>query len=132
MLHDNATPEEVVSDSSGDHQLITRWAPSGDGFNFDSLAWRTRHGESWEQTLEITHEDFEAGSDRRRWVSAIHSFDPALGTAILRVAEGDTPRSAEHVHYSYSWREWDLRRNREQRFIRVCDTPHESFEPHEV
>jgi hypothetical protein len=128
----SATPEEIVSDDTGDHQLVIRWTPSGDGFNFDSLVWRSRSGDAWQQILVITRQEFESGGDRRRWVSGVHSFDPAQETAILRVAEGDAPRAAQRVHYTYSWREWDLRKNREHRFIRVCGSPHEGFEPHEV
>ena len=130
MSRDCAAPEEIVSDDSGDHQLVTRWVPSGDGFNFDSLLWRTRRGDTWEKTLVVTRQDFEAGTQRRRWVSGVHSFEPARGTAILRVAEGDAPRGSTHVHHIYSWREWDLRAKRENRFIRFCESPHESFEPH--
>jgi hypothetical protein len=130
MPRDSATPEEFVSDPSGNHQLITRWTPSGDGFNFDSLLWRSRSGDTWEETLVVSREDFETGTDRRRWISGVHSFDPARGTAILRIAEGDAPRGAGHVHYTYSWREWDLRANCEHKFIRVCSSPHEDFEPH--
>jgi hypothetical protein len=132
MARNSPTPGETITDDTGNHQLITRWARLGDGFNFDALVWRSRENDAWEERVVITREAFEAGTDRRRWVSSLHSFDPTCGTAIIKVAEGDLPRGADRVHYTYSWREWDLAHNREFRFIRTCESPHESFDTQEV
>jgi hypothetical protein len=121
------TPDETISDVSGCHQLSTRWVPQGEGHNFDALVWRTREGDSWSERHVITRQDFEAGSDRRRWISGLHSFDPLSGHAIIRVAEGDAPRDAPHVHYVYSWREWSVVENRQLGYICTCETPFEDF-----
>jgi hypothetical protein len=119
MARNTPSPNEAIADSSGEHQLLVRWAPFGGGFNFDSLVWQHRSGELWTQRLVITREQFEEGGRDRRWISTVHSFDPVRGTAIIRVAEGDSARGEDHVHYTYSWREWDLVQNREIRFIRT-------------
>jgi hypothetical protein len=132
MARNSPTPGETISDASGNHQLISRWVPFGQGFNFHSIIWRTRDGNSWGEKLVITQEEFEQSTDRRRWISSLHSFDPTRGTAIIKVAEGDAPRDSERVHFNYSWREWDLAHNRELRYIRPCGNPHELFDAKEV
>jgi len=71
----------------------------------------------------ITRQDFQRGSDRRRWIAGIHSFDPVSGHAIIKVAEGNVAFGESDVTYMYSWREWDLLRNQEVRRLRACDAP---------
>jgi hypothetical protein len=121
------TPDETISDLSGRHQLSTRWVAEGEGHNFDALVWRTREGDSWVERCVIRRQDFEVGSDRRRWISGLGSFDPLSGHAIIRVAEGDAPRGSRHVHYIYSWREWSVVENRQVRYICTCETPFDDF-----
>ncbi len=128
MPRDTPAPDEKITDGTGDHQLFVRWAPFGEGFNFDSLVWQHRIDSAWVDRSVITREQFEEGSHHRRWISTVHSFDPTQGTAIVRVAEGNAPRDTERVHYTYSWREWDLLHNCEIRFIRICSTPHDKFD----
>ena len=123
MSAPDPTPGDTIRDVSGRHELSTRWVPQGEGYDFDALVWRTRENDSWVERHVISRQDFETGSDRRRWISGLHSFDPLSGHAIMRVAEGDAPRDAPHVHYVYSWREWSVAENRELRYICTCETP---------
>ena len=76
----------------------------------------------------ITRQDFQRGSDRRRWIAGIHSFDPVSGHAIIKVAEGNVAFGESDVTYMYSWRERDLLRNQEVRRLRACDAPFEKYE----
>ena len=116
-----------ISDASGKHRLMLRYEAANGGYNFDALVWRTQDAGDWKQRLIITQDDFERGTDRRRWVSEIHSFDPATGNAIIKIAEGDVPNTDNEVHFIYSWREWSLLSNIEVRMIRVCADPFEKF-----
>ena len=120
-------PTTEISDSSGKHRLVMRYVAVDRGYDFDALIWRTKDGDGWKERLTITQDDFERGTERRRWVSEIRSFDPTTGHAIIKVAEGDAPKTATTVHYVYSWREWSLLTNAEVRLIRVCADPFEKF-----
>jgi hypothetical protein len=126
------TPDETIADASGCHELATRWVPQGDGHDFAALVWRTREGTSWKDTAVITREQFQAGSNRRRWISALHSFDPATGHAIIKVAEGDTPIGARKTHFVYSWREWSIPENRELRYLHTCERPFDDLPPNKA
>jgi hypothetical protein len=75
----------------------------------------------------ITQTDFQTNSNRRRWISALHSFDPSTGRAVIKVSE-DVPLEKSFSRCVYSWREWDLLANREVRLFRVCHSPFEDFE----
>src|SRR5215471_12850751 len=80
-------PTTEISDASGNHRLMMRYVAVNRGYDFDALIWRTNAAGEWKQRLIITQDDFERGSQRARWVSEIHSFDPATGLAIIKVAE---------------------------------------------
>jgi hypothetical protein len=97
------------------------------GFDFDSLVWESKDGDTWRERAVITQQQFEAGTDRRRWVSELHSFDPSTGNAIIKVGEGDAPKDSIRVRSVYSWREWSLRTKGEVRFIRICKDPFEKY-----
>jgi hypothetical protein len=128
MSHRGPGPTREISDASGQHRLMMRYVAVDRGYDFDALIWRTRDAGNWKQRLIITQDDFERGSERQRWVSDIHSFDPVSGHAIIKVAEGDAPKTATTtVHYGYSWREWSLLTNGEVRLIRTCADPFEKY-----
>lgn len=118
---------------NGTDQIVMRYVPAdplgggGSGFNFDSLVWESKDGDLWRERTVITRQQFEAGTERRRWVSQLHSFDPSTGNAIIKVAEGNAPKDSKSVSYVYSWREWSLRTNGEVRFIRICKDPFEEY-----
>lgn len=99
----------------------------GTGYDFDSLVWESKDGDAWREQAVITHQQFETGTDRRRWVSELHSFDPSTGNAIIKVGEGDAPKDSIRVRSVYSWREWSVRTNGEVRFIRICKDPFEKY-----
>jgi hypothetical protein len=71
---------------------------------------------SWKEKLIISRQDFEAGTDGSVLFTA---SIPKSGNAIIKIAEGDTSRTETSVHYVYSWREWDLIKNRDIPFIRL-------------
>lgn len=93
-----------------------------------SLVWQRLESGRWTDHVTITQDDFQRGNPQRRWVSSIHSFDPDSGTATLQIAEGNAPANSARVSYAYSWREWDIRNNREIKLLRMCKDPFEPFE----
>src|SRR5262249_35925237 len=124
--------QEVV-DQSGTNRLALIYVSAGPGpvadsesFRFHSLAWQTKAGTNWSDRVVITKADFEATSPRRPWVSEIHSIDPSVGTAIIKVAENTPPTNGATLCV-YSWREWNLTNNTEVRLLRVCKEPFEPF-----
>ena len=118
---------------NGIDRLVLKYVPTpvlpngGSGYDFDSLVLERQDGDLWSEHAVITQQQFEAGTDRRRWVSELDSFDPSTSNAIIKVAEGNASKDSEIVSYVYSWREWSLRTNGEVRFIRVCIDPFEKF-----
>ena len=125
-----------VSEDAGDHRLLLNYVEvrpwhhkdkKGKAYDFHSLVWESKEGTGWRRAVEITACEFQMGSERRRWVSDIHIFDSGSGGAVLRVAEEAEPDAAGIVRVEYSWREWDISRNRELRFIRVCEGPFEAY-----
>ena len=120
---------EKLADASGRHRLLLNFIeiahPEAEGqgkfYDFHSLVWES--GNSEERV--ISKADFEKGCERRRWVSELHSINSA-GIAVLKVGEESVRSQSGRVRVVYSWREWDLARNKEVRLIRICETP---FEP---
>jgi hypothetical protein len=88
-----------------------------DGFDFDSIIWEKRSGVRWVEHLRITEAQFQAGTDRRRWLADLDSFDAQSGSVIARIAEGDAPEGSGTIHYKYSWRRWDLNSNTESLYL---------------
>ncbi len=124
-----------VTDETGDHQLVLRFVEvelpnrnEGKAYDFYSLAWEVKDGAKWTGKVVISRADFQKGSQRRRCVSKLQSFDPSIGRAILQIGEEGPRDDAGTMHVTYSWREWDVANNQEVRMIRVCDDPFESFE----
>lgn len=125
-----------ITDTRSGHQLALRKVRQGGGYHFDSLIWR-KHPEVGERSLEasivvatITRSAFQAGSERKRWVSDIHSFDASTGRAIIQVAEADVPMNhppEQEVNIQYSWREWNIRENRAVRYLATCKLPSDVY-----
>jgi len=93
---------------------------------FRALVWSSEVGREWRLRAVITHADFKAGSDHERWISGLHSFDPATGLAIIKVGQ-TIPLHKTFSKCDYSWREWDLSNNRELRLLRMCEDPSEEY-----
>jgi hypothetical protein len=108
----------------GGHDRLTLQCEGG---FFRALIWTSEQGRDWRCKAVITQTDFQANSNRRRWVNALHSFEPATGRAVIKVAE-DIPLDKSFTRCVYSWRESDLLANREVRLFRVCEDPFEGFE----
>lgn len=131
--HTKAGLDDVVLDDSGNHKLVVErirsQSPGGQGYGIDwtALVWMVKQGGEWTEKRRITQDDFQSGSNRRRWIVEVDRFDPDAGTAIVKIAEGDAPFDAERVRYNYSWREWNLLTNGEIRVIRVCKDTLEKF-----
>jgi hypothetical protein len=95
--------------------LIDVSQPGEKCYDFHSLIWDVADGSTWNPKAIITKEDLNDGHTYR-WVSDIHSLNPECGSAIIQIAEGEW-------EISYSWREWDLRGNKQLRIIKVCRYP---------
>jgi hypothetical protein len=120
-----------VTDKSGTNRLALIYVSTGPGpgpnsvsFDFQSLVWRTKAGTNWVDRVVISKTDFQASAAHNRWISALESFDPSTGNAIIKVAEGGDTNGSKVV---YSWREWSMISNAEVRVLRVCKDP---FEPY--
>ena len=112
--------------------------PGRGGFDFHSLRWESRRGETWARTSVLTA--LRASASERRWVCDLHTFDPIAGTAVLRVGrmrpdEGPAPswiqELNEHIRRrfpqagrgswcEYSWVLWNLRTGEPEKTLRVC------------
>jgi hypothetical protein len=129
--HTTTGPTQVIK--NGKDRLTMKYISTGPmqgggtGYDFDSLIWETKVGDQWRKRAIITQQQFEAGTDKRRWVAQLQSFDSKSGNAIIQVAEGDAPTNATHIHYNYSWREWNLQTNGQVRFIRLCNDTFEKY-----
>ena len=120
-----------VKSSDGAHRLLTLLeavGTDGNSFDFHKLLWQRRDGESWVDVLSVTKESFQGKHPLQRWVSRVHSIDPESGRAIISVAENDLPEGSKRVHCYYTWREWDLKNNKEIAVLKKCDRPFDPFE----
>jgi hypothetical protein len=126
--------DEVLGPDGGDRlQLRFVEVPSHDdvkvqAFDFHSLVWEVRDGDAWVERAVITAADFQRGAAERRSVSALHSWDPVRGVAVLQVGEEQRPDARGVVQVQYTWREWDVVHNHEVRVLRVCQTPFEGVD----
>lgn len=112
----------ITSDDGHD-----RLSLQNEGGYFRALIWSSEHGREWCCRAVITRTDFQRGHERERWINELHSFDPAKGTAIIKVGEMDVPLPDGFRRCTYSWREWDLLSNCENRVLRVCEDPFEEY-----
>jgi hypothetical protein len=127
---------ETVTAASGADRLIRKdWEtvsylwPNEKSYDSHSLVWQRFESGLWIDHITITQDDFQRGNPHRRWISSIHSFDPVSGIATLKIAEGNAPENSGAISYAYSWREWDIGKNREVKVLRLCRDP---FEPYEL
>jgi len=103
----------------------------GIGWDFHSLAWERRNSFRWRAHVTITENDLKLPNRHERWISEIHSFDPSRAEAILQIAEGDGPWDAPKCKINYSWRRWDLVKNREISRLQECENPFVPYHPNE-
>ena len=99
----------------------------GIGLDFHSLAWERRSSFRWQPHLILKQSDFALPNKHPRWVVDLHSFDPSQGIAILQMGEGDAPNNAPVMRATYSWRKWDLVKNREVARLQECSNPFDPF-----
>jgi hypothetical protein len=116
----------MVFGPNGEDRLCLYYVPCGDGSDFESLSWEKLEEGQWRSLVAITREQFQGAHAYTRWVSELFSLDPQRGWAAIKVAEGNRPAGPHSVRYDYSWRTWDLVKNREVGRLKDCDDP---FEP---
>lgn len=127
------TVQTVATSNSSDRLIRRDWItesfrnPDRISHDSHSLVWQREQDGAWRDHVTITQDDFQRGSPHRRWVSDIHSFDPETAIAIVKIAEGNAPEGSPVVSYVYSWREWDVKNNREVKTIRQCMEPFEKY-----
>jgi hypothetical protein len=69
----NITTFGEVSDPAADNRLVLRFIerplpkpqPDHKAYDFHSLVWEVRTGNTWAEKVAITREDFERGAPRR-------------------------------------------------------------------
>jgi len=126
------TFDELISAGGADRLLLRVVIDPDDadlklqGFNFHSLVWEIRQGNLWFEQVVITAADFQQSNDLPRWVSEVHQWNPDSGVAVLKIGEEQLPDAQAVTWVQYSWREWDLRTNREVGVLRVCRSPSEN------
>ena len=130
---------ETVSAANGTDRLIRKdWEtvsysrPNEKSYDSHSLVWQRFERDLWIDHITITQDEFQRGNPRRRWISSIHSFDPVSAIATLKIAEGNAPENSGAVSYTYSWREWDIGKNCEVKYLRLCKDPFEPYAPPET
>jgi len=101
----------------------------GNGYNFHSLVWEEMGKEGWVTKRVITQADFQSGTNRRRWVNDLYSFDSLTGRAVIKVAEGDAPVWSSSVRFIYSWRSWDINTNKQIELLQICKDGFEPYNP---
>jgi hypothetical protein len=60
-------------------------------------------------------------------VDDVVELDAATGMAIIKVAQAMQPRHASAISYAYSWRSWDLKKNREVAVLQRCANPAQRY-----
>ncbi len=118
---------ETVYAPGGRDRLRVYLEARGVGLDFHSLAWERRRAFRWLPHVTLKQSDFAQPNKHPRWVSHLHSFDPSQGVAILKIGEGDAADNAPVMRVSYSWRKWDLIRNREIARLQECTSPFDTF-----
>lgn len=96
------------------------------GMDFHSITLETLNEQHWNPVVVIEQTDFQGHHEHTRWVADIHSFSPRSTHAIIQVAEGDQSPGSFAISYVYSWRRWDLSRNKELAVLCICKSP---FDP---
>ncbi len=121
----------VVESATGTDRLVLKGLENAGYYKRDEtnpprIVWQRDDDGLWVDYVTITDDDFPRGL----WIARIHSFDPITGIAVLRIQEVNVLETSDNNEreITYSWREWDLRTNKEVRFIRVSDDPTEPFE----
>lgn len=134
LTNSNIEVFDEVTDVSGHHRLLLRFIeivrprPVGErGFDFHSLVWESRDDSKWKCKIRIRKSDFQRDTQQVRWIREIHCFDPDSGSATIKVAEERPPYSAGTIRVHYSWREWDLVRNKQIRIVQECESPFDKF-----
>jgi hypothetical protein len=112
-------------------KLLEAVGTEGDAFDFHELLWQRWDGGAWVEVLNIPRQLFQGDHPLRRWVSRVHSIDPESGRAIISVGKGDVPEGNKCIHYHYTWREWDLRGNKEIAVLKLCKDPFDPLESEE-
>jgi hypothetical protein len=115
--------QKQMPDGTGRHRLLlkiveTSRSPDSVSFDFHSLVWESKDGDTWSEKSVITRADFEMGTERRRRITDLHSFDAAKGIAVVKVFEEEAREADGPMQYEVSWREWDLVNNRQVQFWR--------------
>jgi len=74
----------TVTDASETHRVTLNYFGSKkEGYDFHSLVVEQKNNNIWTPRTEITQETFQAGNNRRRWVSQLYSFEPSRDHAII-------------------------------------------------
>jgi len=118
----------------------------GGGLDFHSLVWESNRGGQWRSRSVLSAR--QAAKNVRSWVCDLHSFDPATGTAVVRVGQMRTdeaaepswlkevnerirevyPQSGRGSWCEYSWVIWNLRDRKAEKTLRVCKLPNEPLD----
>ena len=125
---------QVIVDEASEYRLVLEYVVvdipdlenGGFGLDFHALHLQSSALEGWQNDLTISQDEFLAGSDCRRWIAKLHSFDPQNQTAILQTGTDGSPTGIGVV--KYCWCEWDLDRNCLIRNIKTCDNPFDSLD----
>jgi ribosomal protein S18 acetylase RimI-like enzyme len=110
--------EDRFTITEGNDRLTLQY----DKGNFRALVWSSEQQGNWECRAIITQADFQRTGQRSRWISGLHSFDPANGRAVIKVGE-EVPIGRDCKWAAYSWREWELVGNCEVRWLGIGETP---------
>ena len=134
MIPGQVKQVQVLVDDSNEKRLVLEYIAvdcpqlkdGGFALDFHALHLQSLHDSFWQSDLTITCDDFRSGSENRRWISQLHSFDPANQIAILQIGTEETAAGIGGV--KYCWYEWNLGRNCPVRPIKVCENPFDKLD----
>jgi hypothetical protein len=96
------------------------WPPDS-AFDFHSIRWEVKTGVGWETKIELGYPELEKVLGDQASVSRLHSFNSESGRAVIQFSTKGPTDSYGSEWCLYTWREWDLLKNREHRFIEISE-----------
>lgn len=115
-----------LTDPSRRERVRLCYVRFGSGSDFHSIVWEHSDGVSWKRRARTLPRDLARAEIA--FVSSIHSFDPAEGTAVIHAAamrpSVEEPGRTDAV---FSWRSWDLLNNRQIAILQECAVPWERY-----
>lgn len=87
-----------------------------------SLKWERKTEGTWKPYIYLPKNQFTKLFKYGGFFTDIESIDPQRNIATIKIAEWDAPKGGARS-VDYSWREWDIRNNKEVKLTREIKYP---------